>query len=273
MQPNPFYPVQNPGFGYPAYPFAAYPPQPNPFPQPSPYDPTLSLSDSMLAMKLQDQERTDYHKNQQAARQRACDDEQLARLLQQSESQKIVEAKRIEEQDQALALRLVLEEKEAERKAAEAEQKRKEEQKKKDQLLKDQALALKMQEEEKHKAATLEYAARMASPPKNTVNRHPVEIHRHYCGCAKNSCPQHNNHIFKIHDHHCHCGVVYFPQAPKPSYVVPNQGKLHVHGTYCCTINHIHSSTCFCHYESHRHTSACCQYDHVHTKFCHCSHK
>jgi len=258
-----FYPHVNPISGYPIHqptlPFQS--PQVKYLPPAPQQDPIATLSDSVLALALQEEERKLFHRAQEEAQRQTTEDEFLAKQLQESESTRERETQEQEIKDKKLALQLL---KETERLVTE--------QAKRDQLRKDSDLAQKMFEEEKMKAITLDAHEKFSMPKPLTAfpHQHALEVHNNWCPCKKVSAPTDNNHIFKTHDRFCRCGKKYITKTSAPS---NNQGIKHKHNEFCCLLAHAHNNSCFCSYEAHQHTFHCCPYDHVHSRLCHCTHK
>jgi len=270
---NPFAPVTQPIFV--------------PYAPSQPADDVFALSDSMLAMKLQQEENQARHYVPPTSR-----DQTLAYQLATADNEQQKQKRDREAADAALARRLVLEEQERAAKTAAAEQERKrvEEAKKaareanRKKLQEDEALALKLAEEEKkqlqlrldydlaRKLDSQEKAVPPPPPPMPFVNTpyqrtHAVQVHDRYCYCG-NTQTWNNNHIYNVHQTNCGCTSLN-ALGRSPS----NHGRQHVHDYRCCAVNHIHTDKCYCVYRSHRHNHLCCTLRHVHNDFCNCTNK
>jgi len=237
-------------------------------------------------------------------------DEELARRLQQLEIQKnpsnsltTSQLREVTTNDESFALRLLREEKlEEERKRNELLKKQQEDEliafnfqedeRRRKQLEEDGLLAKKLQQEQsysripppppfdvysgysqftpyRHKSNSIGSSYNLVSsnitPISSEKRQHALTIHNGYCSCGKTST-WNNNHIFDVHLRYCGCDLF-------NSYRNFNQGKKHEHDYRCCTMNHLHSINCKCHYRDHIHDETCCQTYHKHTIYCHCSHK
>jgi len=232
-------------------------------------------------------------------------DEELARRLQQLEIQKsnTISTSQLREQskdDESFALRILREEKlEEERKRNEFLKKQQEdeliafnlqeEEKRRRQLEEDEALAKRLQQQQSYsrippppmfssfnqftpyrKPSTSNVYSQLTTSSSNPISsekrQHSLTIHNSYCSCGKTST-WNNNHIFDIHLRYCGCDLF---NSYRNYY---NQGKKHEHDYRCCTLNHLHSINCKCHYRDHVHDDTCCQIYHKHSVFCHCSKK
>jgi len=286
----------------PQYPVSFYPvhQQMNPVPyapvQPSPYSPGCAvsdLSDSMFALKLQEEE------NQAVRRplympQQPSVDQTIARALVEAEQQQQRQKLERERADEEFARRLALEDQkqiakaEEDRKRAAEAAKKAEETKKK--LFQDEAFAKRLAEEEKHQlqlrldydlARKLEAQEKAAIPrppplpPVRVYNQHlpphphhrahALQVHNSHCYCG-NTQTWNNNHIYNVHKTHCSCNL----NAP---HLPSNSGRLHAHDHRCCNINHLHSENCYCVYRNHQHNYLCCNLVHSHNLHCNCTHK
>jgi len=184
--------------------------------QPYPYSEGCAisnLSDSMLALKLQEEE------NQAARRpvymqHQPHVDQTIARALADAEHQQERQKLERERADQEFAQRLALEDQkqvakvEEDRKRAAEAAKKAEEAKKK--LLQDEAFAKRLAEEEKHElqlrldydlARKLEAQEKAAIAP---IPRPPPPVHGYNLHNNFHHV-HHRNHALQIHNRHCYC--------------------------------------------------------------------
>jgi len=256
----------------------------------------------MLALKIHEQ---DSHPKSPAS------DEHLARMLATAEQTTLSKEMEREKNDAEFARLLALEEqnkvaseaqetkrKQEERSRVEAE-KRKKDEDRRSKLREDEELAKRLEEEEKKQlqlrkdyelAKKLEDSEKKASPtpfqypsvyPSHTYPSSPYQshspyyteaaklahattVHNRFCYCG-NTQTYNNNHIYAIHTSHCNCSFYPQPQG--------NHGRKHVHDYRCCSVNHLHSATCYCVHRSHAHTYQCCSLNHTHDDYCNCIQK
>jgi len=178
-------------------------------------------------------------------------DEALARILQQTEQRELEQTLEQERKDSSLALQLLLEEKtemakEQERK--EKEEKRVEGARKQEMLDRDFQLAKALAEADRVQEASLRptYQPEPAmTTALNSARQHALHFHNQNCGCAV-VATYNNNHIYQTHDQYCRKQNCVTRQYFGGNYNARSRQGPHQHGARCCTINHIHTLSCYC---------------------------